>query len=358
MEVVLPSSGKASSDVDKILRSVEGPLQSISFQCPFQFLGCLMEFHHSRKQEWVEHSLTHFFRVQEGRRGTCLVRVEPPNSCLCPFCDTHFSNPSGAACWRDYLDHVCDHRLHGHELARIDWELLEYLWENHLVTSADYRELKPLKNIIEPPGLNSDEDPAVYSALNSLPYRRKKLVEPPGLDSDEDLGLRVAKPWASKVSETPGSGKQVSTSETHLNTPIRRASVGMSAKQEQWRHRICRKIIVSMLWIREQDLCLPTEIWSSPASFKFSDVLQISSLDKIKGLFETYSGREWDWWPFDPPAKPLESGKVRIRWQCVGELNSIMPCTGANGLRPVAINAGSMHRGTLPGSVKPWLMRT
>ena len=119
------------------------------------------------------------------------------------------------------------------------------------------------------------------------------------------------------------------------------------------RRRICRKIVIFMLWKWEQNDGVPKELWSSPASFEFINGLEISRFDKIKGLFETYSGREWGWWPFDPPAKPLESGKVRIRWQCVGELNSIIPCTSANGLRPVAINAGPMHRGTLPGSAKP-----
>ena len=127
---------------------------------------------------------------------------------------------------------------------------------------------------------------------------------------------------ASSTSETSGFEKQGSTSVTQVTRESRRASIETSAKQEQWRRRICRKIIVFMLWEREQDVCLPNEFWSSPASFEFISVLEVSPFDKIKGLFETYSGMEWNWWPFDPTAKPLESGKVRIRWQCVGELNS------------------------------------
>lgn len=112
-----------------------------------------------------------------------------------------------------------------------------------------------------------------------------------------------------------------------------------------------------MLWKGEQNDAVPKEMWSSPASFEYINGLTISRFDKLKSLFEIYSGQEWDWWPFDPPAKPLESGKVRIRWQCVGELNSVIPCASANGLRPVGINAGPMHRGTLPGSAKPCSMR-
>lgn len=100
-----------------------------------------------------------------------------------------------------------------------------------------------------------------------------------------------------------------------------------SAKQKQWRRRICRKIVIFMLWKWEQNDGVPKELWSSPVSFEFISGLETSRFDKIKCLFETYSGREWDWWPFDPPAKPLESGKVRIRWQCVSELNSIIPFT-------------------------------
>ena len=112
-----------------------------------------------------------------------------------------------------------------------------------------------------------------------------------------------------------------------------------------------------MLWKREQNDGVPKEMWSSPASFEFIHGLEISRFDKIKSLFETYSGREWEWWPFKPPAKPLEKGKVRIRWQCVGELNSVIPRASANGLRPVVINAGPTHRHTLPSNAKPSSMR-
>lgn len=129
------------------------------------------------------------------------------------------------------------------------------------------------------------------------------------------------------------------------------------AKQMKWQRRICRKLVLFMLWKWEQNDGVPKELWSSPASFEFITDLKTSLFDKIKSLFETYSGREWDWWPFDPPAKPLENGKVRIKWQCVGELNLIIPCTSANGPRSAAINAGPMHRSTLLGSAKPWSMR-
>ena len=125
----------------------------------------------------------------------------------------------------------------------------------------------------------------------------------------------------SVVLESSEDEKQGSRSETQANK-IQRASIETSAKREQWRRRISRKIIVFILWKREQEVYIPNELWSSPASFEFIKALETSTFDKIKGFFETYSGREWNWWPFSAAAKPLESGKVRIRWQCVGGLKS------------------------------------
>ena len=127
---------------------------------------------------------------------------------------------------------------------------------------------------------------------------------------------------ASSTSESSGCEQQRSTSVTQVTRKTRRASIETSAKQDQWRRRICGKIIVFMLWKREQDVCLPNELWSSPASFEFISALEVSPFDKIKGFFETYSGMEWNWWPFDTTVRPLESRKVRIRWQCVGKLNA------------------------------------
>ena len=127
---------------------------------------------------------------------------------------------------------------------------------------------------------------------------------------------------------TPNSGNTYSTSTKKgtkqsnqvlwLRDEPPHSETSAKAKQMQWQRRICRKIVLFMLWKREQNDGVPKEMWSSPASFEFISGLKTSQFDKIKSLFETYSGREWDWWPFDSPAKPLESGKVRIKWQCVG----------------------------------------
>ena len=130
-----------------------------------------------------------------------------------------------------------------------------------------------------------------------------------------------SEPSASFVWETSGDEEQVLKPEKQVHRKIQRASIETSTKREQWRRRICRRIVVFMLWKREQHIRIPNELWSSPASFDFINDLEISTSDKVKGLFETYSGREWNWWPLSAPAKPLESGRVRIRWQCVGELS-------------------------------------
>ena len=143
-----------------------------------------------------------------------------------------------------------------------------------------------------------------------------------GTDTTQVSSYLESEVSASSISETSGCEKQGSTSETQVDSKIRRASIETSAGQERWRRRICRRIIVFLLWKREQDVGLPDEFWSSPASFEFINVLEVSPFDKIKGFLETYTGMEWDWWPFDPTAKPLESGKVRITWRCVGELSS------------------------------------
>ena len=85
------------------------------------------------------------------------------------------------------------------------------------------------------------------------------------------------------------------------------------------RRRISLKIIIFTLWKKEQGISPPPELWSQVRSFE-PDV-KASQIDRLKLLFERYSGREWDWWPFDSLAKHLENGKLRIRWQCVSKLS-------------------------------------
>ena len=281
----------AIKDVDPNPRLLDRSPRSKSLQCPFHFLDCNEEFHIHRKREWIKHSLAHFQKAD--RYADLIKRVEPPKSFRCYFCKTRFSRLSGTVCWTDYMHHI--HRCGiGYERVPPHSTLIEYLWQKEIISVRTYQ------------GFKFDHPP--------FPILKHNLARVSALSDSE--------PSATFVSETSGDEKQGSRSETQANTKLERASLETSAKREQWRRRICRKIVVFMLWKREQDVCIPDELWSSPASFEFINVLEMSTFDKIKGLFETYSGREWNWWPFSAPAKPLDMGKVRIRWQCVGELNS------------------------------------
>ena len=274
-ESIRPSIHEAMRYADPNLGLVEKRPRRLYLHCPFYFLACKEEFPIWWEQEWVEHSLTHF--QKKGRRHAGSVRtIEPPKSCCCNFCDMEFKRLTGAACWKDYMNHIATHCQLGHnsQIARLDFGLVEYLWEQGIITRENYRGLR----------LESETQLPDVSAL--------------------------------------GDEEQVIEIEERRNRKIQRASIETSTKREQWRRRICRRIVVFMLWKREQQICIPNELWSSPASFEFINVLEVSTFDKVKGLFETYSGREWNWWPFSAPVKPLESGRVRVRWQCVRELSS------------------------------------
>ena len=110
-------------------------------ECPFTFIKCFKQFAVSNEREWILHSLEHF-RI-DGRRPK---RVDPPKVNSCCFCPQTFQASSGAISWRDRMDHVkIHHQYLGHRLAaaRHDFALVEYLWQNGLLSPADYRELKP-----------------------------------------------------------------------------------------------------------------------------------------------------------------------------------------------------------------------
>ena len=123
--------------------------------------GCKEVFPVSNSEDWDAHmKKKHFVLKREGRRG---AHISPPISNSCVFCEVKFQAESGEKSWSKMVEHVVKaHYMHGHRLTRIDWPLVEYLWEKGLLTSAEYRELKPIKNtqdLPSPPGLSDDEDP-------------------------------------------------------------------------------------------------------------------------------------------------------------------------------------------------------
>ena len=123
------------------------PDQDPVLECPFSFIKCFREFAVSNEREWIRHSLEHF-RI-DGRRPR---RVDPPRINRCCFCPETFQASSGAVSWLERMEHVkIHHQYLGHRLAaaRPDFALVEYLWQNGLLSPADYRELKP--NIVAAP---------------------------------------------------------------------------------------------------------------------------------------------------------------------------------------------------------------
>ena len=121
-------------------------------------------FHVWNSAEWATHMKEHFVLKKEGRRGPTCKYISPPTSNSCVFCHAKFQADSGDSSWSKLVNHVEVHYMRGHRLTRIDWPLVEYLWEKGLLTSAEYRELKPIKNtqgLPWPPGLSDDEDPIV-----------------------------------------------------------------------------------------------------------------------------------------------------------------------------------------------------
>ena len=118
-------------------RPDQGPI----LECPFSFIKCFRQFAVSNERAWIQHSLEHFC-IGGGRPR----RVDPPKVNSCCFCPDVFRASDGVASWRERMEHVKVHHTYlGHRLAaaRHDFALVEYLWQNKLLSIADYRELKP-----------------------------------------------------------------------------------------------------------------------------------------------------------------------------------------------------------------------
>lgn len=101
-------------------------------ECPFNLLYCLEDFADSNYREWILHSLTHF------------GQVNPPRLNRCCFCEAVFESHDGVRSWHERMDHVFLHHRLGHSLscARPDFQLYTYLWNNRVISDADYRDIK------------------------------------------------------------------------------------------------------------------------------------------------------------------------------------------------------------------------
>ena len=126
--------------------------------------GCKEVFRISEFEKWVAHTKkVHLSR--EERQGARSIYIGPPASNYCGFCAAKFEADSRDLSWSNMMAHVVqEHHMLGHRLAhaRIVWPLVEYLWENGLLTSTQYRDLKPIRNAWDVPpslGFSDDEDP-------------------------------------------------------------------------------------------------------------------------------------------------------------------------------------------------------
>lgn len=139
LRILIPDPGGALEPIN--LPSFRRPDQDPVLECPLAFIKCFKQFPLSNEGGWIQHSLEHF-RV-DGRRPR---KVDPPKINSCCFCPQTFQASSGVISWRKRMEHVRVHHIFGHSLAaaRHDFALVEYFWQNGLLSPADYRELKPI----------------------------------------------------------------------------------------------------------------------------------------------------------------------------------------------------------------------
>lgn len=125
------------------------------FECPFNFLQCYRSF--TDEAEWFEHSLTHF------------GNVGPPSLNECPFCDRHygqFKSSIPMESWKFRMMLVSWHLRNGATVAtaRPDFFLINYLWENNLITPVQYRNVR----------CQSESQTAPYTVTESRRSRRRQ----------------------------------------------------------------------------------------------------------------------------------------------------------------------------------------
>ena len=190
--IMVPGGGGALEHTQ--LPPLRRPDQDSVLECPFAFIKCFKQFAVSHEREWIQHSLGHF-RV-DGRRPRM---VDPPKTNSCCFCPQTFQASSGVISWRDRMDHVKVHHLFGHRMAyaRHDFALVEYLFQNALLSSADYCDLKlrttaPVENQnIRPPSTATSRLPAGNDSTqnNSRPDASSAgSSKAPDPSSDDGMG--------------------------------------------------------------------------------------------------------------------------------------------------------------------------
>lgn len=166
---VSDSMGERALDQSMRLLQEDGTVGDTLFhrgpvlECQFRrYTGCKKRFPVSNFEVWVMHNQKHFTKHRRGERSR---DISPPTLNSCCFCDEKFEAVSGILSWRQMMSHVKEHHELGNRLAhaRIDFSLVEYLWQNGLLTLQEYRDLKPNTNRnaqhLPSPPLSDDEEP-------------------------------------------------------------------------------------------------------------------------------------------------------------------------------------------------------
>ena len=125
-----------------------------------RYTGCQKKFPVSNFKVWITHTRDHFIKLGRGGRP---IDIGPPTLNKCCFCDEKFEAVRGILSWGQMMRHVKEHHELGYRLAhaRIDFSLVEYLWQNGLLAQQQYRDLKPSRNAqdLPSPPLSDDEGP-------------------------------------------------------------------------------------------------------------------------------------------------------------------------------------------------------
>jgi hypothetical protein len=59
----------------------------------------------------------------------------------------------------------------------------------------------------------------------------------------------------------------------------------------------------------------------SPSDIQIVYDYNSSLMNRFKCVFEDLTKESWDWWPLEPPKRPLPSEKARVIWHCVRSTN-------------------------------------
>lgn len=103
----------------------------------------------------------------------------------------------------------------------------------------------------------------------------------------------------------------------HMDKRKRLDAIIARIQKQQRQRGIKQNLKIYALWKHELGTNAPPELWRSSGKVEYFVQENDSLGDWVKNAFERYSGQPWNWWPFDAPERPLDSGQVRIKWKCV-----------------------------------------